>query len=53
MAEKLQQECKKDILNKVRPLYNSIRKKCISMEKKSNITIDEQMVPFKGKLALH
>jgi len=37
---------------KVRPLYNSIKKRCNELHIVKNLCIDEQMVPFKGRLGL-
>lgn len=37
---------------KVRPLYNSIKKRCNELHIEKNLCIDEQMVPFKGHLGL-
>jgi len=42
----------KDKFIKVRPLYNLIKKQCNSLIKKRNLSIDEQMVPFKGNLSM-
>ncbi|XP_046392264.1 piggyBac transposable element-derived protein 3-like [Ischnura elegans] len=41
-----------DKLFKVRPLLDSVRKRCLELQMESNICVDEQMVPFKGKLSL-
>lgn len=37
---------------KIRPLYNSIKKRCNELEIENNICVDEQMVPFKGTCSL-
>ncbi|KAF2880783.1 hypothetical protein ILUMI_25391 [Ignelater luminosus] len=37
-------------LSTVRPLYNCIRKRCKELQLKTNLAIDEQMIPFKGNL---
>lgn len=37
---------------KVRSLYDQIKKKCNNLPKVRNVCIDEQMVPFKGKLSV-
>lgn len=43
----------KDKFVKVRPLYNQIKKKkCNEIPKVRNLCVDEQMVPFKGKLSV-
>lgn len=39
----------KDKFFKVRPLYNCLKKKCNSLEIERNLSVDEQMVPFKGQ----
>lgn len=35
---------------KVRPLYDSIRTRCLTLPLETQLCIDEQMVPFKGRL---
>ncbi|XP_050293853.1 piggyBac transposable element-derived protein 3-like [Anthonomus grandis grandis] len=35
---------------KVRPLYDAIRRRCLSLPFESKLCVDEQMVPFKGSL---
>ncbi|XP_050295117.1 piggyBac transposable element-derived protein 2-like [Anthonomus grandis grandis] len=35
---------------KVRPLYDAIRRRCLSLPLESKLCVDEQMVPFKGSL---
>lgn len=40
----------KDRFWKVRPLYDSIRARCLSLPLETYLSIDEQMVPFKDKL---
>jgi hypothetical protein len=42
----------KDKFIKVRPLYDTIKKKCNSLVKEQNLSVDEQMVPFKGTLSV-
>lgn len=42
----------KDKFIKVRPLYDLIKKKCNSLVKEQNLSVDEQMVPFKGALSV-
>lgn len=42
----------KDVFIKIRPLYDTIQKKCNSLPMERNICIDEQMVPFKGHLSI-
>ncbi|KAE9521970.1 hypothetical protein AGLY_017629, partial [Aphis glycines] len=42
----------KDKFIKVRPLYDLIKKKCNSLVKERNLSVDEQMVPFKGTLSV-
>lgn len=37
---------------KIRPLYNSIKKRCNELHLEKNLCIDEQMVPFKGHIGL-
>lgn len=39
-----------DRLFKVRPIYDSVRKRCLHLDMEKCLSIDEQMVPFKGKL---
>lgn len=41
-----------DKLYKVRPLYNAIRKRCLELDLEENLCIDEQIVPFRGHLAI-
>lgn len=43
----------KDKFIKVRPLYNSFLQKCRSFPVERNISINEQMIPFKDKLAMN
>lgn len=43
-------EINKDRFWKVRPLYNFIRARCLSLTLETYLSIDEQMVPFKGRL---
>jgi hypothetical protein len=35
---------------KVRPLYNAIKKRCNELSLETNLSIDEQMIPFKGQI---
>lgn len=42
----------KDKFIKVHTLYNLIKKQCNSLIKKRNLSIDEQMVPFKGNRSI-
>nr|XP_022904168.1 piggyBac transposable element-derived protein 2-like [Onthophagus taurus] len=42
-------ECK-DRFWKIRPLYNTIRKRILQLPLETKLSIDEQMVPFKGRL---
>lgn len=42
----------KDKFIKVRPLYDLIKKKCNSLVMERNLSVDEQMVPFKGTLSV-
>lgn len=44
--------CNKDKFIKVRPLCDSFLRKCKSLPVEKNICVDEQMVPFKGKLCI-
>lgn len=37
---------------KVRPLYDLLKKRCNELPVEQNICVDEQMVPFKGKLSV-
>ncbi|KAL2096765.1 hypothetical protein ACEWY4_005972 [Coilia grayii] len=41
-----------DVFYKVRPLYDSIRKRCLELQMEENLSIDEQIVPFRGKLSV-
>lgn len=41
-----------DKMFKVRPLYDSIRNRALQLSLEENLCIDEQMVPFKGKLSV-
>lgn len=40
----------KDRFIKSRPLYDAIRKRCQELPIEENVSIDEQMIPFTGKL---
>ncbi|KAG5883264.1 hypothetical protein JTB14_024239 [Gonioctena quinquepunctata] len=40
----------KDSFWKVRPIYDIIRARCLSLPLETHLSIDEQMIPFKGKL---
>lgn len=42
----------KDRFVKIRPLYNTLKRRCNELAVEKNVCVDEQMVPFKGKLAL-
>ena len=37
---------------KVRPLLNKLREACLKIEPEENMSIDEQMIPFKGRNSL-
>lgn len=41
-----------DKFYKLNPIINSFRNRCLQHEVEENISIDEQIVPFKGKLAI-
>jgi hypothetical protein len=41
-----------DVFYKVRPLYDSIRKRCLELQMEEELAIDEQIVPFRGKLSV-
>lgn len=41
-----------DRLWKVRPLYDIIRARCLSLPLETDLCIDEQMIPFKGSLII-
>lgn len=43
-------EGNQDRLWKVRHLYDSIRKRCQELSLETNLCVDEQMVPFKGRI---
>lgn len=45
------QDCK-DKLYKVRPILNSIRKRLLELEPEEYLCVDEQMIPFTGKLSI-
>lgn len=42
----------KDVMYKVRPLYDSFRKRCLQLHVEESVCVDEQMVPFKGTLSV-
>lgn len=41
-----------DVFFKVRPLYNTIRRRCLELPMEENLCIDEPMVPFLGALSV-
>eukprot|EP00102_Acyrthosiphon_pisum_P023878 XP_016661088.1 PREDICTED: piggyBac transposable element-derived protein 3-like [Acyrthosiphon pisum] len=41
----------KDRFIKVRPIYDILQKRCDELPVEKNVCVDEQMVPFKGKLS--
>ncbi|XP_056320827.1 piggyBac transposable element-derived protein 3-like [Danio aesculapii] len=41
-----------DVFFKVRPLYESIRKRCLQLQLEEELCVDEQIVPFRGKLSV-
>ena len=41
-----------DKLYKVRPLYNAVRNRCLELDLEQNLCIDEQMVPFRGRISI-
>ncbi|KAJ8963472.1 hypothetical protein NQ318_018955 [Aromia moschata] len=41
-----------DRLIKVRPLYDGIRRRCLELDLEQNLCIDEQIVPFRGRLSI-
>ncbi|XP_056116469.1 piggyBac transposable element-derived protein 3-like [Rhinichthys klamathensis goyatoka] len=41
-----------DVFFKVRPIYESIRKRCLQLQLEEDLCIDEQIVPFRGKLSV-
>ncbi|KAL0195343.1 hypothetical protein M9458_008915, partial [Cirrhinus mrigala] len=41
-----------DMFFKVRPLYECIRKRCLQLQLEEELCIDEQIVPFRGKLSV-
>ena len=41
-----------DKFYKVRPLYDSIRKRCLDLKLEENLCIDEQIVPFRGHFSV-
>lgn len=48
----LEQNDPSDKLWKVRPIYNSLLKRCKELTVETNVCVDEQMVPFKGKFSI-
>ncbi|XP_068084155.1 piggyBac transposable element-derived protein 3-like [Anabrus simplex] len=40
-----------DKMFKVRPLYNSVRERCLQLSLEENLCVDEQIVPFRGNLS--
>lgn len=42
----------KDRFIKVRPIYNVLKRRCNELAIEKNVCVDEQMVPFKGKLSV-
>jgi hypothetical protein len=40
----------KDRYVKVRPVLESVRKRCKELPLEENLSVDEQIIPFKGKL---
>ena len=47
-----QNERLKDKLWKVRPLLDSVRKRCLELPRSQNASVDEQMIPFTGSTEL-
>ncbi|KAM7282123.1 piggyBac transposable element-derived protein 3 [Ixodes scapularis] len=41
-----------DKLWKVRPFLDSIRARCLDLQLEEEVSVDEQMIPFKGKLSI-
>ncbi len=41
-----------DVFFKVRPLYECIRKRCLQLQLEEELCVDEQIVPFRGKLSV-
>lgn len=41
-----------DKLWKVRPIFDSVLKRCRELDIETNVCVDEQIMPFKGKLSL-
>lgn len=41
-----------DRLVKVRPIYDAIRKRCLELELEQTLSVDEQIVPFRGRLGI-
>lgn len=41
-----------DKLYKVRPIIDSVRQRCLQLELEENLCIDEQIIPFRGKLSI-
>jgi len=42
----------RDKFVKIRPLYNSFIKRCTELPVEQNLSVDEQIVPFKGNLSI-
>lgn len=42
----------RDKFVKVRPLYNTFTKRCHELPVKQNLSVDEQIIPFKGQLSI-
>ncbi|CAM1301582.1 Uncharacterised protein at_DN0701 [Pycnogonum litorale] len=38
---------------KVRPIFDSVRKRCLKLDMEEELSIDEQMVPFRGRLNIN
>lgn len=43
----------KDRFIKVRPLYNALKKRCNDFITEDHVSVDEQIIPFKGKLNIN
>jgi len=42
----------KDKLYKVRPIIESVRKRCLQLEVERDLSVDEQIIPFTGKIGI-